>query len=372
MNRNYFILFSAMLGLLVIVMVSLVGIMAAQQPTPAPPTSAPPPAPRDSLVISVAAVGDIMMGSTYPGPVLPPADGSQLFIPLKSELSSTDITIGNLEGPLCDGGQSTKTMIPGRSYAFRTPTAYVKNLVDAGFDVLNFANNHYADFGADGLRETLRTLDSAGLKCTGPIGDIAYLTVKGKQVAVIGFSPHPGTYSLLDIPGAQKIVAGLKRKADIVIVTFHGGSEGTQALHTRDAFENLFGNPRGNVVQFAHAVIDSGADLVVGHGPHVVRALEMYKDRLIDYSLGNFCTYAGMSVVGECGLTLVLKADLDGSGKFLSGRIIPAYQPPPGGPRPDSTARALKLIRDLTSADFPVTGPEIGDDGVIKPKGGGK
>ncbi len=365
MKRNYyFLLFSTMMGLLMIIMVSMVGIMAEQKPIP--PSE---PAPHDSIVISVAAVGDIMMGSTYPASILPPDDGGELFNPVKSELVSSDITIGNLEGPLCNGGQCTKKLAPGRNYAFRTPTHYVKNLVDAGFDVLNLANNHYADFGGEGSRSTRQVLDSAGLKYTGQVGDVAFLTVKGKKVAVIGFSPHGGTHSLLDIPKAQRMVADLGRASDIVIVTFHGGSEGTQALHTKDTFENLFGTPRGNVVQFSHAVIDSGADLVLGHGPHVVRALEFYHDRLIAYSLGNFCTYAGISVAGECGLTLILKADLDSTGKFLSGRIIPAYQKYPGGPRPDSSGRALKLIQTLTRADFPLTGPEIGEDGAIRPKG---
>lgn len=372
-NRNYFVLFLAFLGLLlVVIMVSLVALMASEKPNSLPVSGILDSTPQDTSVISVAAVGDIMMGSTFPSPRLPPDDGGTLFSAVKSELTQADITIGNLEGPLCNGGQCTKKLSPGRSYAFRTPTHYVKNLVDAGFDVLNLANNHYADFGSEGIGSTRRTLDSAGLKYTGLVGDVATLTVKGKKVAVVGFSPHRGTNSLLDIPKAQGIVAELQRKNDIVIVTFHGGSEGTQALHTRDAQETFLGNPRGNVVQFAHAVIDSGADLVFGHGPHVVRAMEIYKDRLIAYSLGNFCTYGGISVAGECGLTLILKADLDSVGKFLSGRIIPAYQPPPGGPRPDSTGRALKLIRELTQTDFPLTGPQIDENGIIKPEGGVK
>lgn len=318
--------------------------------------------------ITIAAVGDIMMGSNYPAPILPPNDGQDLFNAVKQELLKSDIAIGNLEGPLCNDGETKKDIRDGRNFAFRTPTDYVKNLAEAGFDVLNLANNHSGDFGLQGIISTRQVLNNAGIKYAGIIGDVADLNIRGKKIRVIGFSPHGRTHNLLNIPKAQKIVAALKKEADIVIVTFHGGSEGVNALHTKDTFEFYFDDPRGNLVKFSHAVIDSGADLVLGHGPHVPRALEIYKNRLIAYSLGNFCTYGRFSVEDEAGLSLILKVNLDDAGNFLTGRIIPLYLESPGVPKFDSSARSIELIRTLSQADFPLTSPVINEDGLIYPK----
>lgn len=322
---------------------------------------------QSDSVITIAAVGDIMMGSSYPTPILPASDGKELFDMVKAELTNSDITIGNLEAPFGDSGKLAKDSTEKHNYAFLTPISYVKNLKDAGFDIMNLANNHICDFGKVGFKTTRRVLDSAGIKYAGLVGDIAELKIRDKTIIAIGFSPHYGTYSLLNIPRAQRIVARLKQKADIVIVSFHGGSEGIKSLHTRDTFEYQYDDPRGNVVQFAHAVIDSGADLVLGHGPHVPRALEIYKDKLIAYSLGNFCTYGRFEMAGENGLSLILKVNLNDSGKFVVGKITPLYLEPPGIPLPDSVGRSIELIRDLSHYDFPLTAPEIEDDGLILP-----
>jgi poly-gamma-glutamate capsule biosynthesis protein CapA/YwtB (metallophosphatase superfamily) len=318
-------------------------------------------------VITIAAVGDIMMGSTYPTPMLPADDGKELFDLVKAELTNCDITIGNLEAPFGDSGKLAKDSTEKHNFAFLTPISYVKNLKDAGFDVMNLANNHICDFGKAGFKTTRRVLDSAGIKYAGLVGDIAELKIKGKRIIAIGFSPHYCTYNLLNIPRAQRIVARMKKKSDIVIVSFHGGSEGIKSLHTRDTFEFQYDDPRGNVVQFAHAVIDSGADLVLGHGPHVPRAIEIYKDKLIAYSLGNFCTYGRFETAAEHGLSLILKVNLNDSGKFVTGKITPLYLEPPGIPLPDSAGRSISLIRDLSQYDFPLSAPEINNDGLILP-----
>ncbi len=319
-------------------------------------------------IITIAAVGDIMMGSTYPTPILPPKDGKDLFSMVKNDLIWCDLTIGNLEAPFCDSYKPDKDTSNKNNFIFRTPARYVKNLADAGFDVVNLANNHIGDFGKEGINSTKQVLEYSNIKYTGLLGDIAELKIKNKRIFVIGFSPHYGTYSLLNIPKAQRIVARLKRKGDIVIVTFHGGNEGYKALHTKDTLEFLFDDPRGNVVKFSHAVIDSGADLVFGHGPHVPRALEIYKNKLIAYSLGNFCPYGRFNVKGVNGLSLILKVNLDFTGNFIEGKIIPLYQESPGIPKPDSIGRSIKLINNLSQYDFPLTAPDIDIYGVITPK----
>lgn len=323
------------------------------------------PNPTYSL-ITIAAVGDIMMGSTYPTPILPPDNGNRLFELVSDELIKSDIAIGNLEGPLCDSGIPQKDTNE-HNYIFATPTNYVKNLIAAGFDILNLANNHISDFGQDGIKTTKLTLDCAGIKYTGLKGDIADLTVKGKKILVIGFSTSHLTNNLLNIRKAQRLIANLKRQSAIVIVTFHGGGEGIKSLHTKDTFEYCFDEPRGNIVKFAHSAIDSGADLVLGHGPHVPRALEIYKNKLIAYSLGNFCTYGQFCLKRENGLSLILKVDLDTLGNFVTGKIIPLYQEELGGPKPDSFGRSIKLIKDLSYYDFPLTAPNIDSNGNITP-----
>ncbi|MEO0115171.1 MAG: CapA family protein [candidate division WOR-3 bacterium] len=315
-------------------------------------------------VIRIAAVGDIMMGSTYPIPILPPNHGADLFKLISDELIDSEITIGNLEGPLCDSGKPKKDSTKYR-FIFATPTRYVKNLVAVGFDVLNLANNHIGDFDTFGINTTKRVLDQVGIKYTGLKNSYADLIIKNKKVFVVGFSPYRRTNNLLDTHRAQKLIADLKRQGAIVIVTFHSGNEGVKHLHTKDSFEYFLDEPRGNVIKFAHSVIDSGADLVIGHGPHVPRALEIYKNKLIAYSLGNFCTYGRFCLKKEQGLSLILKVDLDTLGNFVSGRIVPLYQEPPGIPKPDSLGRTIELIRKLSLSDFPLSAPNIDSTGFI-------
>jgi Bacterial capsule synthesis protein PGA_cap len=169
----------------------------------------------------------------------------------------------------------------------------------------------------------------------------------------------------MDVPASQRIVAEAARRNDYVIVCLHGGGEGVNYMHTPDSFEYFLGWPRGNVVKFARAVVDSGADLVWGHGPHVPRALELYRGRLIAYSLGNFCTWAGFNIDAERSYAPILYAVLDSSGAFVSGRIHSCVQKPGEYLKLDTLRRAARLMAKLTAEDFPNSGPRITDDGEI-------
>jgi hypothetical protein len=137
------------------------------------------------------------------------------------------------------------------------------------------------------------------------------------------------------------------------------------ALHIPFANEFYYNEDRGDVVEFAHAVIDAGADLVIGHGPHVPRALELYRERLIAYSLGNFCTYYGISVAGLKGLAPLLQVTLTEQGEFVQGRIISARQQRPLGPIPDVSNEAASLMKRLTEEDFPNTPLAVDEQGQI-------
>ena len=319
----------------------------------------------DSL--SIIAVGDIMMGSDYPENCLPPNQGKELFRDAASIIKTADISLGNLEGTLLLDGICTKKIAKGRTYAFRTPPDFAQNLADAGFDFMNLANNHMNDFGQEGITSTITTLTNVDLKYGGSNGTFGKFEIRGSNIAIVCFAFSPQTYTILEIEKAQQIVAEQARQSDIVIVSFHGGGEGAKYIHTSDTIEYFMDAPRGNVVKFTHAVIDSGADFVWGHGPHVPRALEIYKDRLIAYSLGNFCTW-GFNIAEERGYAPVLKLVLDSLGTFKHGAIIPFIQKSYRSLEFDKDANAIRLIKKLSSDDFPNSAPEITDDGIVRPR----
>lgn len=303
--------------------------------------------------LRLRAVGDIMLGTDYPADRLPAEDGRGLLAPVRGWLQDADLTFGNVEGVLMDGGEPEKFCNnPRLCFLFRSPARYADTLKDAGFDVVSLANNHARDFGEAGRSASMAALTEAGIETTGRIGDIASLVVDGHRVAVVGFAHNVGSWSLLDIEGAAHLVAGLTVGHDIVIVSFHGGAEGADALHVPEGMEEFYGEHRGDLRRFSRTVIEAGADLVIGHGPHVPRGLEVYRDRLIAYSLGNFATHWGISVAGNNGLAPILEVTLDPAGMFVEGRVLSAVQRRPDGVFPDPEQRALKLMRRLTQEDF--------------------
>ncbi len=327
----------------------------------------PRPPPVDSS-ITITAVGDILLGSLHPESVLPPKDGARMFARVDSVLKTADVAIGNLEGPLLDGASEQPIKSNGEHrWAFRMPVRYAALLKRAGFDVISFANNHCMDFGQRAVRRTLSALDSAGLVHCSWRGDVARITIRGRRIATIAFSPNTLCHDLRDLATARTLVAALAGGADIVVVSFHGGGEGAEYQHVTGREELFLDERRGNVRAFAHAVIDAGADLVVGHGPHVLRGMEVYHNRLIAYSLGNFATWRNISVAGLGGITMILTSRLGSDGTFIDGRITPVWQRPPGVPELDARSRAIPLVRRLSQEDFGDDAVRITDDGAVKP-----
>jgi hypothetical protein len=328
------------------------------------------PGAADEIVVT--AVGDVMLGSTYPdetGGELPPNDGADLLSEVAPFLKLGDVTFGNLEGPLIDDGATEKCEDRVvNCFAFRVPTRYGKYLKAAGFTVLGLANNHALDFGQDGRESSRRTLDSLKLAHSGEIGDIAHLKVKGERVALLAFATYPGAYNLLDLDDAVQAVKDAREHADIVIVSFHGGGEGATHQHVPEGEEIFLGENRGDLRRFTHAMVDAGAGLVIGHGPHVIRGMEIYQGRLIAYSLGNFATYGRFNLKAEDGLSLILEAHLGMDGAFRGGRVYPIKQEKPGGPKLDPEMSILPILRELSWADFIGTGVECDDKGFLAPE----
>ena len=322
----------------------------------------------ESKRISIAAVGDMMLGTDYPENHLPDDDGFSFLADVTPQLSAADIAFGNLEGVLLDGGEPGKECNnPSACYLFRSPSRYVQHYVNAGFDVLSLANNHARDFGEEGRLASMHTLAAAGIEHSGLEGDFASMRVNDMDVALLAFAVTKNSNMMLDYDIAAQTVAEHAARHDIVIVSFHGGAEGQNVTRLPFGEEEYFGEPRGNVVRFSRLMVDAGADLVLGHGPHVVRAMERYRDRLIAYSLGNFATYYGISVDGIKGIAPILVATLDGEGRFVEGKIYSTIQIRPAGPSLDPEGRALQLIRSLSIRDFTTPGIRFSDDGVLTP-----
>jgi hypothetical protein len=244
-------------------------------------------------------------------------------------------------------------------------------LVEAGFTHMNLANNHANDLGPAGRASTEQVLQGLGVRLYGPLGRITVDTIRRGDslttVALVGFTTYPYAYNLLDIERSAAVVDSIRPLVDLLVVTFHGGAEGARALRTGEAAESLGREPRGDLRRWARAVIDAGADGVIGHGPHVLRGMEFYRGRLIAYSLGNFATYRGFNLTGPLGVTGVLQLEFSGDRTLRSARLIPMKQLPREGPAPDPDNTAIHLVRRLSAQDFGATAAAISESGEITP-----
>lgn len=345
----------------------------AAAPTPASPAS---PSPAAQVAVTLKAVGDMIPGSNYSGKSdLPTAPGEALtaereflFGNIKPFFDKADILFGNFESTLTDYPESAKDTSQNMTFAFRTPPVYAQMFKDLGFDILNVANNHSMDFGEPGFSDTIKNIEQAGIKAIGQKDQILYKTVNGVSMAFIGFSYLPYHNAMQDLERAGALVREAKQQAKIVVVSVHAGAEGSDQTHVNNQTEYFFGEDRGNSVAFAHALVDQGADLILGHGPHVPRAIEQYQGKLIAYSLGNFIGYKTLSSVGTLGDSLILNVQMNAEGDFVGGRIIPVALDANGIPKLDDYFQSVVLIRNLTQNDFPQTPLTIDDLGYILPK----
>jgi hypothetical protein len=323
----------------------------------------------DSDTISVIGVGDIMLGTDYPSSIyLPPGnDCSVLLKDVNHLLHDADITFGNLEGTFAGSkGKPKPCKDTTMCFVFRMPEDYVNCLKDAGFDLLSISNNHSNDFGTGGRENTQKVLDSAGIAYAGSYSAPYIILEKDSlRFGFTAFSPFRGCYSIKDTIRAREILEEMNEKCDIIIVSVHGGAEGADHQHvTRDS-EIYLGYDRGNIYEFAHLAIDAGADIIFGHGPHVTRAMEVYRGRFIIYSLGNFCTYGRFNLRGPNGIAPIMKVFVSPDGSFLSGKVIPVMQTGRGGVKPDTEGQVIKKVQELNASDFPEIPLTIGEDGNV-------
>jgi poly-gamma-glutamate capsule biosynthesis protein CapA/YwtB (metallophosphatase superfamily) len=317
----------------------------------------------EATAVTIAAVGDTMLGDT---PKLPPDPGTYLESVERVLDRGAQIVFGNLEGTLTNSTASKCGPGSGPSqicYAYRDPPGYARYFRQAGFTILNDANNHSFDFGAAGQAQTVQAIHAAGLAQTGLPGEITVVRDHGIKVAFVAFAPYAYDADLLDLPAARSLIKQAGREADLVVVYMHAGAEGPGADHVTGREEYYLGEDRGNPEAFAHMAIDAGASLVIASGPHVLRGMQFYKGRLIAYSLGNFAGYSNFATGGDLDMSVILHVTLSATGRFESARIYPIQFTGEGRPVPGGGA--IAFIARLSSADFGSSAARISHPGVI-------
>jgi len=316
--------------------------------------------PKRARTLTIGWVGDVTPGSRYG---LPAQGGRALFANVRRALREPDLMVANLEGTLGVGGVAKCPPGTANCFAFQAPPANANALSDAGIDLVNLANNHSFDYGAEGRRQTLMALTAGHVAFTGLPGDVRVLERRGVRVAFVGFSTYRWTPSM-DDPHA--LIDQAKAIADVVVVLFHAGAEGSDRTAVPVGRETAFGEDRGDERAFAHAAIDAGADLVLGSGPHVIRGMETYKGRLIAYSLGNFAGAGNFASGGTLSVSGVLTVRVDRRGRMRNGWWRGMTLDGSGAPRPDAGA-SRALVAQLSARDFGAAAPRVLASGRIQP-----
>lgn len=300
--------------------------------------------PQVSEEVSLVAVGDISYSRGVERIVKKQKDINYPFLKIQDYLKNADLVFGNLETPITQGSE-----IPDFEMIFRSNPGTEQALKQAGFSILSLANNHTPNFGEKGLKDTFNYLENAGIKYVGagqndqeayrPI----YIEKKGIKFAFLAYNDTdvvPAYYeasanragtAFMRIDKMTEAVKGAKQKADFVIVSVHSGAEYVDELNDSQ-------------VNFAHAVIDAGADLVIGHHPHVVQTLEKYKGGYIFYSLGNFVFDQPQSEETKEGLVVKIYFAKNGISKIS---LLPVVMENLAQPRMADKNEADKILQRL-------------------------
>jgi poly-gamma-glutamate capsule biosynthesis protein CapA/YwtB (metallophosphatase superfamily) len=310
--------------------------------------------------VTLSAVGDMELGNT---PDLP-LDPSTYLQPVVSALAAP-IVFGNLEGTLTDSSDSKCAAGSTNCYAFRTPTAYAQILRQAGFTVLNSANNHSHDFGQQGVTDTSAALQAAGITQAGLPGQIGIVTEGSTKVAFVDFAPYSNVNNMLDFAAAKQLISQASAEANVVVVYMHAGAEGSAADHVTGQEETYVGEDRGNPEAFAHAAINDGAALVIASGPHVLRGMEFYHGHLIAYSMGDFASYNDFSTAGDLHLSAILTVTLAADGTYVGAHFTSLTLRGTDQPAIDPSGAAATFVNQLSSDDFSTMAAVIQPNGQI-------
>jgi poly-gamma-glutamate capsule biosynthesis protein CapA/YwtB (metallophosphatase superfamily) len=325
----------------------------------------------------VLAVGDVMLGSDWPNAIMDSrvTPGSQPSAVLGEKLASlftdADIVFGNFEGTIHTSPIGAKAcQNPNVCFTFRSPPFHAQYLAKVGFNMMSNANNHARDFGEVARTATYDNLTKSGITVSSADRDGMRFGIKslpdGTRVVLVAFGHNPGLMPVTNLARVRELVKQAETLGDFTVVSCHIGAEGTSRQNVTRQNELFLGEARGNPWAFARAAIDAGGDVVLCHGPHVPRAVQIYKKRFIAYSLGNFWTYGRFNLTGAAGLAPIVDLKVNKNGEVHSAKIISARQDRPGGPYLDASNAAARTMAALTVADIPEDGLEISESGEIK------
>jgi poly-gamma-glutamate capsule biosynthesis protein CapA/YwtB (metallophosphatase superfamily) len=302
-------------------------------------------------------------------------DPDSLINTLRPFFSGADVILVNVEGAIGESPVESKCGPRSKNcFAFRQPpaaAAALRRLGDTSVAVVgNIANNHSLDAGEDGRDTTIAYLTTAGVRVTGHDSLATPVPLaSGDTIGVLGFYTDDTTPDARDLRAVQRYVSRAVAQYGTVIVTMHLGAEGTTAQRTRNAIERFLNIDRGNPVGFANAAFAGGATVVIGHGPHVLRAAEWRGDRLVLYSLGNLLTYGPFKMHEPTNRGAVACATVDGPGRVSRAELRPTMQRWPGVLQPDSSRRAFTLVDSLSRLDFPKSGAKVDGAGQVGRRG---
>jgi len=299
-------------------------------------------------------------------------DPDSLAPALRPFLAGADVVVLNVEGAIGSGPVAPKCGPRSTAcFAFRQPpnaALALRRAVDSNVVLVgNVANNHSRDAGDAGRDTTLAYLAAADIRVTGTDTLATPIALpSGDTIAILGFHTDTAAPDARDLAAVRRHVARAVEQYGTVIVTMHLGAEGPTAQRTRNATERFLKLDRGNPVGFASAALRGGATLVLGHGPHVLRAIEWRGDRLVVYSLGNLLTYGPFKLREPTNRGAVLCATIDSARHVSRAEIRPTMQAWPGVLRPDSSRRAWRLVDSLSALDFPRSGARVDSTGSLK------
>ena len=317
--------------------------------------------------LRISAVGDIMLGTQYPSKKYLPGNEFMVYKPnsdkrtpnffdeIEPKFKQHQIVFGNLEGTFFDSiGTVKQCSDSSKCYAFKQPTHFVKSLSHAGFNLLSVGNNHIGDFGINGIKSTHNTLKKEGIHHAGTnIKPLDFIEINHQKIGFLALAVGDDCVQLFDTSRIKTLLFELKSFCNIIVVSIHAGAEGNNHTHVTRNTEFYLNENRGNVYQIAHYCIDNGADLILGHGPHVPRAMEVYRKKLIAYSLGNFCTFYRFNLSKNNGIAPLLSLELNKNGDIQKIDICSYKQIGDGGPISDWRRRAKHRILKLSKQDFP-------------------
>lgn len=345
----------------VLVLGALGAGLAAAAAVPARPAEIPDAAGARAGEVSIGATGDILLYDVGHG--IPDDRGRTYFDDVRSWFTQ-DLVTGNLEQAITDDTGYDKCGGSDSCLAFRSEPDAAGHL--RGFDILNQANNHSHDYGREGFDETRDLLRDVGIDAVGERNEIVTTRIGGVTVAMVGFAPYGGFNRVTDLRHVRQVVRAAAAQADIVVVHAHMGAEGPDADAVTPGTEVMFGENRGDPIAFAHAAVDAGADLVIGHGPHVLRGAELYRGRLIAYSLGNFGGGGVFGAEEETRYGAYLSVTLRADGTLVAGGLRSVrFDFAGGAPEPDPTGRAAELMNERGRRDFPTSAAIVDGDGSL-------